>query len=242
VDPGPISIIFLSPVYLLAPFTLLSYYYSFPLDTLIPLFTPNRWDWQPHRKLGIKYLVVLCAGSTLLLVEDALTHYIINGALVGVSLGYQASPSVVWLLPLLIDKPWFPTEGKPCYYIHHTFLLGFPTGWWFTSTVPQAAWTLVQFPLHCHTILLLFALFTFLHTIILLPLDTLNPLFTANRWDWQPYRKLGAKFLVVLCVGFMLLLVKTTRRQAVVSGALVRSVTKLASTTFWSLAFSYWFD
>jgi hypothetical protein len=30
---------------------------------------------------------VLCAGSMLLLVEDELTHYIINGALVGVSLG-----------------------------------------------------------------------------------------------------------------------------------------------------------
>jgi hypothetical protein len=33
-----------------------------------------------------------------------------------------------WLLPLLIDIPWFLTEGKPCCYIHHTFLLGFPTG------------------------------------------------------------------------------------------------------------------
>jgi hypothetical protein len=34
--------------------------------------------------------------------------------------------------PLLIDKPWFLTEGKSCCYIHHTFLLGFPTGWSFT--------------------------------------------------------------------------------------------------------------
>jgi hypothetical protein len=42
-------------------------------------------------------------------------------------------------------------------------------------------WTLVQFPFHCYTVLLLLALFTFLHTITLLPLDTLNPLFTANR-------------------------------------------------------------
>jgi hypothetical protein len=42
-------------------------------------------------------------------------------------------------------------------------------------------WTPVQFPLHCYTILLLLVLFTFSHTIILLPLDTLNPLFTANR-------------------------------------------------------------
>jgi hypothetical protein len=42
-------------------------------------------------------------------------------------------------------------------------------------------WTPVQFSLHCFTVLLLLALFTFLHTITLLPLDTLNPLFTANR-------------------------------------------------------------
>jgi hypothetical protein len=41
--------------------------------------------------------------------------------------------------------------------------------------------TPVQFPLHCYTILLLLILFTFLHTIILLPLDTLNPLFTENQ-------------------------------------------------------------
>jgi hypothetical protein len=57
----------------------LAYYYCFPLDTLIPLFTSNRWDWQPHRKLGAKFLVVLCAGFTLLLVQSkARTRYLIN--------------------------------------------------------------------------------------------------------------------------------------------------------------------
>jgi hypothetical protein len=73
--PGPISFILLSPVYFTRTVYFLAYYYCFPLDTLIPLFIANQWDWQPHRKLGAKYLVVLCAGSTLLLVEDALTHY-----------------------------------------------------------------------------------------------------------------------------------------------------------------------
>jgi hypothetical protein len=67
---------------LLALFTLFAYYYCFPLDTLIPLFQANRWDWQSHRNFGAKYLVVLCAGSVLLLVEDALTS-VVNGALVG---------------------------------------------------------------------------------------------------------------------------------------------------------------
>jgi hypothetical protein len=42
-------------------------------------------------------------------------------------------------------------------------------------------WIPVQFPLHCYTILLLLALFTFSHTTTVFPLDTLIPLFTANR-------------------------------------------------------------
>jgi hypothetical protein len=40
-----------------------------------PLFQANRWDWQPHHKLGTKYLVVLCTSSVLLLVEDESTRY-----------------------------------------------------------------------------------------------------------------------------------------------------------------------
>jgi hypothetical protein len=49
---------------------LLSYYHSI---RSILLFIANRWDWQPHRKLGAKFLVVLCAGFTLLLGEEAPT-------------------------------------------------------------------------------------------------------------------------------------------------------------------------
>jgi hypothetical protein len=51
-------------------------------------------------------------------------------------------------------------------------------------------WTPVQFLLHCYYRLILLA---YLYSCILLPftLDTLNPLFTANRWDWQPHYKLG---------------------------------------------------
>jgi hypothetical protein len=52
---------------------------------------------------------------------------------------------------------------------------------------------------------------------------------------------LGAKYLFVLCAGFTLLLGEDTPTSSI-SGALVRSVTKLASITFLSLAFSYWID
>jgi hypothetical protein len=98
-------------------------------------------------------------------------------------------------------------------------------------------WTTVQFPLYSFTFLLLLALFTFLHIIILLPLDTLIPLFTANRWDWQPHRKLEAKYLFMLCRFH----VAAGGRHAVnkFSDAIVRSIMKLASITFWSLAFWY---
>jgi hypothetical protein len=52
---------------------------------------------------------------------------------------------------------------------------------------------------------------------------------------------LGAKFLVVLCAGFTLLLVQSKALDEApykLSGA----IAKLASITFSSLAFSYWFD
>jgi hypothetical protein len=68
---------------LLVLFTWLAYYYYFLLDMRIPLFTANRWDWQPHRKLGAKYLVVLCAGSTLPLAKQSSDEapYKLSGAI-----------------------------------------------------------------------------------------------------------------------------------------------------------------
>jgi hypothetical protein len=56
-------------------------------------------------------------------------------------------------------------------------------------------WKLV----HSFTLLLPFTIYLFyLHfaNYYLLPLDTLNPLFSANRWDWQPHCKLGQSTLL----------------------------------------------
>jgi hypothetical protein len=50
----------------------------------------------------------------------------------------QASPSGVWLFPIgRLNLGFLLREN--CCFTHHTFLLGFPTGRWFTSTVPQQA-------------------------------------------------------------------------------------------------------
>jgi hypothetical protein len=101
-------------------------------------------------------------------------------------------------------------------------------------------WTPVQFPLHCYYRLLYLLIYIPAYY-YLLPIDTLNPLFIANRWDWQPHRKLGAKFLVVLCAGSTLLLVQSKALDKA-PDKLFGAVAKLACITFWSLAFSYWFD
>jgi hypothetical protein len=74
VNCGPWSILLHIYYHLLqAPFTFHKHYlltankHLFPHDTFNPLFSANQWDWQPHCKLGQSILVVLCAGSTLLL-------------------------------------------------------------------------------------------------------------------------------------------------------------------------------
>jgi hypothetical protein len=52
----------------------------FPHYTSNPLFLANQWYWQPHCKLGESSLVVLCAGSTLLLAPTT-RHQLSSGAL-----------------------------------------------------------------------------------------------------------------------------------------------------------------
>jgi hypothetical protein len=70
-------------------------------------------------------------------------------------------------------------------------------------------WTLVQFPLHCFTVLLYSFCLLSCITIILLPLDTLNPLFTANGEidnlivSWE-------QSTCLCCAGFTLLLGEDT--------------------------------
>jgi hypothetical protein len=100
---------------------------------------------------------------------------------------------------------------------------------------PRSNFLYIALPFYYYSLCLLFCI-----TIILLPLDTLIPLFTVNRWDWQPYHKLGAKYLFVLCRFH----VAVDGRHVVNKffGAIIQSVTKLASITFLSLAFSCWFD
>jgi hypothetical protein len=52
----------------------------FPHYMSNPLFSANQWDWQPHCKLGQSSLVVLCAGSMLLLAL-AMCHQLFSGNL-----------------------------------------------------------------------------------------------------------------------------------------------------------------
>jgi hypothetical protein len=78
--------------------------------------------------LGAKFLVVLCAGSTLLLEQskalDEAPYKLSRAVAKLADITFSSLAFSYW-----IDKPWFLTEGKTCYCAHHTFLLGFPTGW-----------------------------------------------------------------------------------------------------------------
>jgi hypothetical protein len=92
-------------------------------------------------------------------------------------------------------------------YVRYLYSVNFPTVICLPSMLlfilwrdtTSEVWTPVQFPLHSFTILLLLTLFTLLAYYYPFTTRYAQSLFTANRWDWQPHRKLGAKFLVVLC-------------------------------------------
>jgi hypothetical protein len=102
-------------------------------------------------------------------------------------------------------------------------------------------WTPVQFSLHCYYRLLLLTLFTFLHTITFYhSIRSILYLQQTGEIDnlivsWEQSSWLCCVQVPCCCWW------KASHRQYS-SGAAVRSVTKLASITFWSLAFSYWFD
>jgi hypothetical protein len=130
VNCGPRSILLYSYYRLL--FTSIIYFlennYLLPYDTFNPLFTANRWDWQPHCKLGQSTLVVMCAGSMLLLVQSYVldkTPYI---NCLEQSSSQLASTFGSWFFLLLVQLNLGCILRETCHCAHHTFLSRFPTG------------------------------------------------------------------------------------------------------------------
>jgi hypothetical protein len=125
VDPGPISIILLSPVY----FTRTVYF----TRILLSLSTRYAHTLCFKQTGEIDNLIASWEQSTWLCCVQVPRCYwpktsqqvSLNGALVGVLLSQSASPSVVLSALLLIDIPWFLNWGKTCCYIHQNLLLGF---------------------------------------------------------------------------------------------------------------------
>jgi hypothetical protein len=72
-------------------------------------------------------------------------------------------------------------------YVRYLYSINCPTVIYLPSMlylwrdITSELWTPVQFPLNCYTVLLYSHCLLYLQTIIQLPLDTLIPLFTANR-------------------------------------------------------------
>jgi hypothetical protein len=105
-------------------------------------------------------------------------------------------------------------------------------------------WTPVQFPLHCFTVYFYSLCWhscitiTFYHSIR-------SILCSQQTGETDNLIEVGSKVLGCVVCRFH---VAARWRSSYVnyapafSGTIVRSVAKLASITFWSLAFSYWFD
>ena len=74
---------------------------SFHSIRLILCFQQNRWDWQPHRKLGTKFCGCVVQVSTLLLAP-----------VVRPAKAQLVTPLGCFLAPTGSIKPWFHNWGK----------------------------------------------------------------------------------------------------------------------------------
>jgi hypothetical protein len=96
----------------------------FPHYTSNLLLSANQWDWQPHYKLGQSSLVVLCAGSTLLLAPKPRTDCFLA------LLPKSASNNIrkLFLSPTGRLNLGFITEEKLTVVLIIPSSWGFPTG------------------------------------------------------------------------------------------------------------------
>jgi hypothetical protein len=135
----------------------------------------------------------------------------------------------------------------PMTYVRYLYSINCPTVIWSPSMLlfilwrytTIVLWTPVQFLLHCYSCFTFTRIIYILANYYLLPLDTLNPLFIANRWDWQPYRKLGQStwlcyVQVPRCCWWRS---SHINYASVFSGAIVQSVVKLASINLLKFGF-----
>jgi hypothetical protein len=128
------------------------------------------------------------------------------------------------------------------YFINCPTVICLPSMYYFIlwRDTTSELWTPVLFPLYCYHLLLYSHCLLYSHTIITFHSIHSYPLFQANRWDWQPHRKLETKYLVVLCVGSTLPLAKQILDEAPYK--LSEAVAKLVGITFSRLSLSYWID
>jgi hypothetical protein len=116
----------------------------------------------------------------------------------------------------------------PNYYLFTQHIISL---WRDTSSelwTPVHSFTFIL-PSTASTVYFLQALLYFTANKHLFPHYMSNPLFSTNRWDWQPHRKLGQSSLVVLRAGSMLLLALTLRTRLCVVNCFLTPLPKSAS-------------
>jgi hypothetical protein len=125
---------------LLVLFTLLAYFYYFPLDTLIPFVSSKPVRLTTSSQVGNKVLGCVCAGSMLLLAEDESTSIVKRRPCWSAIKPVCITFSRHWLFLLLNDKPWFLIEGKRL-----AAVLIIPSSW--GSQMPSHNNYLLYFPI-----------------------------------------------------------------------------------------------
>jgi hypothetical protein len=134
VDPGPISIILLSPIYFARTvyFTRILLLFS-TRYTLITFVSSEPVRLTTSSQVGNKVLDCamcrFCVAASKQSLDEA--SYINCLKLSQTSKHHLQSHCLLFSPDQ--HKPWFLNWGKTSCYTHHTFLLGFPTGWSFTT-------------------------------------------------------------------------------------------------------------
>jgi hypothetical protein len=118
---------------LLALFTLFAYYYYFPLDTFIPFVSSKPVRLTTSSQVGNKLFgCVLCRFRIAASKQSLDEAPYINCPKLSQTSKYHLQSHCLLFSPEWY-KPWFLNWEKTSCYTHHTFLLGFPTGWSFTT-------------------------------------------------------------------------------------------------------------
>jgi hypothetical protein len=187
----------------------------FPHHMFNPLLSANWWDWQPHCNLGQSILVILFAGSTLLLALKPRTRL----SLAPLPKSARNNLRKWFLSPTGSIKPWFHNEGKLTVVLIIPSSWGFPAGpvrhqRFFLALLPERKMISARGVSHFQSIYFV---------IVLLIFFTLFCLHLV----YQKYKKISSYFKLLLCLVYFLQLCRLRKWSSLSNKGVKRVFKKL---------------